>query len=170
LLEWRRMRLSEQAAGASKPLWLKNGPAFPFDLCFDFANSRILLLRAGSLATGSAGLLGRILGKGWEREQYGFGEDLTLEERAKADKDGVIIPFDSVARLILGKSWGRPPFLRIEVNLTVDEMPSPERARFVRRHEFALSSERHLQGDQIRQIRQVVPSSRLGPRFEDKVR
>jgi hypothetical protein len=163
-------QLSERDAVASGTLWLRNGPAFPYDLCFDFNNRRLLFLRAGTFAAGSAGLLGSMMKKGRELEQYDLIEDLTLEERLKTDKGSIVIPFDSVARLVLKKSWGRPPFLLIKVNISADGAPSTYGTHYVRKHEFALSSERRLQSDQVRQIRQAMPGSGLGPRFEDDFR
>lgn len=159
--------MSERHSWTPEPLWLKNGQAFPFDLCFDFGNSRILFLRAGSLSSRSSGHFGMLTGRGRAREQYELVEALTLEERVKADKGGIIIPFDAVSRVALKKFWGRPPFLLIEVNLDADGVPSPEETRYVRKHEFDLSSKRELQAEQVRQIRQAVPGSALGPRFED---
>jgi hypothetical protein len=163
-------QLSERNTVASETLWLRNGPAFPYDLCFDFTNRRLLFLRAGSLPTGSAAFLGSMLKKGRELEQYDLIEDLTLEERLKTDKESIIIPFDSVARLVLRKPWGRTPFLLIKVNVTADGAPSTHGAHYVRKHEFVLSSERRLRDEQVRQIRQAMPGSGLGQRFEDDFR
>ena len=158
-------------SGPAEPLWVKNGPAFPYDVCFDFPNSRVLVLRAGTLAY-RGGFLGSLANgrRGALMEQYELIEAMTIEERLNADKDSIVIPFRHVVRVALAKPWGRPPVLRLETDLTGRTDLAPNGSPYVRKHEFQLSSKRSVRDDQVRQIREALPRSELGRRFEDEVR
>ncbi len=154
----------------TEPLWVKNGPAFPYDVCFDFPNSRVLVLRAGSIAY-RGGFLGSIArgGRGALKEQYELIEGLTIEERLSGDKDAILIPFKNVVRVALTKPWGRPPVIHIDTDLTGRTDLAPNGSPYVRKHEFVLASKRSLQEEQLRRIKDALPRSELGPRFEDRV-
>ncbi|MDG7034083.1 MAG: hypothetical protein JRN69_06260 [Nitrososphaerota archaeon] len=154
----------------AEPLWVKNGPAFPYDVCFDFPNSRVLVLRAGSLSY-RGGFLGSLArgGRGALKEQYDLIEALTIEERLSGDKESVLIPFKNILSVTLAKPWGRPPVLRLETDLTGRTDLAPNGSPYVRKHEFILAGKRSLRDEQIRQIKEALPRSELGRRFEDKV-
>lgn len=153
-------------------LWLRNGPEFPFDLCFDFQNKRVLMLTAVAPGIGRRGMLGSLFGRGRrsQKERYQLLEDLPLEERLKADKERVVIPFDNVIRVALAKPWGRPPVLLLESNSTEEGGPVSKGTNYVRRQEFALASDRHLREEQVSQIRVALPPSGLGQKFKDMIR
>ena len=155
--------------GPGEPLWVKNGPSFPYDVCFDFPNSRILVLRAGSIAY-RGGFLGTLArgGRGALKEQYELIESMTIEERVSGDKECIVVPFKNVVRVVLAKHWGRPPALHLETDLTGRTDLAPNGSPYVRKHEFVLSSKRSLRHEQIRQIREALPRSELGRKFEDK--
>ena len=155
--------------GPAEPLWVKNGPAFPYDVCFDFPNSRILVLRAGSLSY-RGGFLGSLArgGKGALKEQYDLIEAMTIEERIQGDKEGILIPFKNVVKVALTKPWGRPPVLYLETDLTGRTDLAPNGSPYVRKHEFVLSTKRGLRAEQIRLIKESLPRSELGRKFDDR--
>jgi hypothetical protein len=157
-------------AGETAPLWVRNGPDFPYDLCFDFEKSRVLVLSAGSLARGY-GYLGSFIG-GWKRAlkgQYELLQELTVEERLSADKGSLLIPFSSVVKVTLTKSWGKAPVLILATALEGESRQASDGDQYVMRREFSLSSNRKLQSQQVSEIRGALPRSDLGTRFEDRI-
>ncbi|MDG6987815.1 MAG: hypothetical protein JRN21_00625 [Nitrososphaerota archaeon] len=156
-------------AGETAPLWVRNGPDFPYDLCFDFEKSRVLVLSAGSLARGH-GYLGSFLGGGRRalKGQYELLQELTIEERLSADTGSLLIPFSSVVRVTLAKPWGRAPVLILATALEGQSRQTSNGDQYVMRREFSLSSNRKLQSQQISEIREVLSRSDLGTKFEDR--
>ena len=153
-----------------EPLWLRNGPGYPIDVCFDFQNGRILLLNAVGPSFRGGGAFGMLAmrNRAWKND-YEMVEELTPEERVQADRDSIVIPFGQVISLTLGKRWGRPPILLLETRLSMAGGRSSGEPQYTRRHELTLASNRGLQAEQIARIRRSLPRSLLGTRFEDKI-